>query len=151
MEWGIWAIITVVLAILEVVTVDFTFIMIAGGALAATGVSALGGGMIWQIITFAIVTILLLFFIRPLVRRHLHDSSTGESNVYAMAGREAITLTAVDRNSGRVKVGGEVWSAKTFGATIPADEKVIIQAVEGAQVVIVPKPAHNQYQTYNQY
>lgn len=143
MAWGIWAIISVVLFIIEVLTVDFTFIMIAGGALAATGVSAAGGNLVVQIITFAVVTTLLLFFVRPWVRDHVNNSSTGESNVYALAGRVATTLTPVDKFTGRVKIGGEVWSAKTVQGEIAADHKVIVLSVEGAQLVVAPKTEEN--------
>lgn len=139
MVWGIWTIIAVVLAIAEILTVDFTFLMIAGGALAAAGVSAAGGGLILQIVVFAVVSIVLLFFVRPWARKHVNDSSTGESNIYAMTGKVARTLSAVDAASGRVKVGGEVWSAKTYGEPISEDTVVIITAVEGAQVVITPR------------
>lgn len=61
MAWGIWAIIAAVLFILEVITVDFTFLMVAGGALAATGVAMATDNLAIQIVTFAAVAIILLF------------------------------------------------------------------------------------------
>ncbi|QJC21829.1 NfeD family protein [Arcanobacterium buesumense] len=137
MAWGIWAIISAVLLILELLTVDFTFTMVAGGALAAGGVSAIGGNLVVQVVTFAIVSSLLLFLVRPWARQHINNSSKGESNVYALAGQEGIALMRIDENSGQAKIGGDIWSAKTVESPIAAEEKVVVTAVEGAQVVVV--------------
>lgn len=136
MSWGIWAIIAIVLAIAETLTVDFTFLMLAGGAFAAAGVAGLTDSLAIQIITFAVVATLLLFFVRPWARKHVNDSSTGESNVYAMVGQAGRTLSAVDRTAGRVKINGEVWSAQTHGETIPSDTPVRVVEVHGANAVV---------------
>lgn len=139
MSWGIWAIVTVVLLILEMITVDFTFLMISGGALAATVVSAISGNLPVQIIIFAIVTVLLLFFIRPWARKHINNTSQGESNVYALNGKTATALSDITSAAGQVKVGGEVWSAKTIGEKIDDGTVVVITGIEGAQVIVEPK------------
>lgn len=139
MAWGIWAIIAAVLFIVEMLTVDFTFIMIAGGALAATAVSAVGGNLVLQIAAFAVVTTLLLFFVRPWAREHINNSAAGESNIYALTGRIATTLTPVDAFNGRVKVGGDVWSARSAEGEIGSGQNVIIQSVDGAQLVVSPQ------------
>lgn len=138
MAWGIWAIIAAVLFILEVITVDFTFLMVAGGALAATGIALVTQNLAIQIITFAIVATILLFFVRPLVRKRINNSSASDSNIYALIGKSAIALTPVDHLSGRVKLDGEVWSAKTLGSAIATDTTVVVRAVNGAQLVVDP-------------
>ncbi|WP_216381015.1 NfeD family protein [Arcanobacterium phocae] len=138
MAWGIWAIISAVLLILEMLTVDFTFTMVAGGALAAAGVSAIGGNLVFQVVTFAIVSAVLLFLVRPWARRHINNSSAGESNVYAMSGQEAVSLTRIDRSSGQIKINGETWSAKTGSDPIEAGVNVVVTTVEGAQAIVVP-------------
>ncbi|SDU80803.1 NfeD family protein [Arcanobacterium phocae] len=138
MAWGIWAIISAVLLILEMLTVDFTFTMVAGGALAAAAVSAIGGNLVFQVITFVIVSAVLLFLVRPWARRHVNNSSAVESNVYAMSGQEAVSLTRIDRASGQIKINGEVWSAKTGSDPIEAGVNVVVTSVEGAQAIVVP-------------
>lgn len=137
MAWGIWAIISAVLLILEMLTVDFTFTMVSGGALAAAGVSALGGNLVMQVATFAVVSTVLLLVVRPWARKHINNSSTGESNVYALVGRGGIALSVIDENSGQAKIGGDVWSASTLEGPIEPDTAVIVSAVEGARVVVV--------------
>ncbi|QTG74657.1 NfeD family protein [Trueperella pecoris] len=143
MAWGIWAIITVVLLIAETLTVDFLFMMFAAGTLAATITSVITPhALALQIVIFGIVAILGIVFVRPWARKHVNDSSHGESNVYAMTGQMGYALCEVDVKGGRVKVGGEVWSAKTPGAVIAEGTAVVIQSVEGARVVVTP--FHNE-------
>lgn len=139
MAWGIWAIVGVVLLILETLTVDFTFLMIAAGAFAAAGVSALAPeSLLLQVLAGTAVTILLLLFVRPYVKRHINDRPTGASNVDALKGQLAHALTTVDVTGGRVKIGGDVWTAKSYGSPIPADTDVVVTGIEGAAVVVKP-------------
>ncbi|MDO5025816.1 MAG: NfeD family protein [Trueperella sp.] len=144
MAWGIWAIVGVVLLILETLTVDFTFLMVAAGAFAAAGVSAVApDSLLLQILAGALVAILLLLFVRPYIKRHINDRATGSSNIDALRGQSAYTLTTVDVTGGRVKIGGEVWTAKSYGPSIPADTQVVVTGVEGASAVVKlvsPKP-----------
>lgn len=137
MAWGIWAIITVVALIAETITVDFLFMMFAAGTLAATIVSVLSeDALVLQIVVFGIVSVLGIAFVRPWARRHINDSSRGESNVYALAGQTAHALSEVSFKGGRVKVGGDVWSAKTYGPAIAEGSTVVIRSIEGARVIV---------------
>ncbi|MEW6944905.1 NfeD family protein [Trueperella pyogenes] len=139
MAWGIWAIITVVLLIAETLTVDFLFMMFAAGTLAATLTSVLApGALVVQIVVFGVISLLGIAFVRPWARRHVNDSSHGESNVYAMTGQMGHALSDIDEKAGRVKIGGEVWSAKTYGEPIEEGASVVIDSVEGARVVVTP-------------
>ena len=139
MAWGIWAIITVALLIVETITVDFLFMMFSAGTLAALFVSlASPSALALQIVVFGIISTLGIAFVRPWARRHVNESSRGESNVYALAGRTGQALSDITANAGRVKIGGEVWSAKCAGEPIDEGSAVVIQSVEGARVVVTP-------------
>ncbi|MBM7825347.1 membrane protein implicated in regulation of membrane protease activity [Arcanobacterium pluranimalium] len=139
MTWGIWAIIAIVLLILETLTVDFTFLMLAGGALAAMLTALATSSLVVQIVVFSVVSVLLLVFIRPWARNHVNDSSKGSSNVYALAGKDAVTLTAVNHSSGRVKIGGDVWSAATEAGEIGPGIDVVVKEIQGVTVIVAPK------------
>ncbi|VEI12354.1 NfeD family protein [Trueperella bialowiezensis] len=146
MAWGIWAIITLVLLIAETLTVDFLFMMFAGGTLVAAITSAIApDALVLQIVLFAVVSVLGIAFIRPWARRHVNDSSKGESNVYAMRGQVAHALTDIDVKAGRVKIGGEVWSAKTYGPPIAEGTAVVVVGVEGARAVVEQFNPTNNY------
>ncbi|MFC5370185.1 NfeD family protein [Arcanobacterium bovis] len=139
MTWGIWAIIAIVLLILETLTVDFTFLMLAGGAFAAVFTAVATDSLVVQIIVFAVISVLLLVFIRPWARKHVNDSSTGNSNVYALAGQDAVTLTLVTHSSGRVKIGGDVWTAATEAGDIDPGVDVVVKEIRGVTVIVAPK------------
>ena len=136
MSWGIWAIIVVVLLIMEVLATDFTFLMFAGGALGATITSLVTGSWVPQLIVFIVVSVLLLFFVRPWAKRFVNSTSHEKTNVDAMAGKIARTLTVVDARGGRAKVGGDVWSALSAGGEIPAGVDVPVVKVNGAHLVL---------------
>jgi len=144
MAWGIWAIITLVLLIAETLTIDFLFMMFAAGTFAAT-ISAVFApdALVLQIIIFSIVSVLGIGFVRPWARKHVNDSSKGESNVYAMTGQIGHALTDIDTKAGRVKIGGDVWSAKTYGPAIAEGTTVVVQNVEGARTIVQPFHAYN--------
>ncbi|MDY5585583.1 MAG: NfeD family protein, partial [Arcanobacterium sp.] len=138
MAWGIWAIIALVLLILETLTVDFLFMMLSVGALAAAGVAIFSESLVVQITVFSVVSLLALFFVRPWVRNKINSSKVLSSNIDAIVGKQGVTLLEVTQNSGRVKVQGEVWSAKSVQGAIPADLEIIVTKVSGAHLVVEP-------------
>lgn len=139
--WGIWAIIALVLLIVEMFTVDFTFLMLAGGAFAAMLTAIFTDSWAVQLVVFAVVSVVLLGFVRPWVRRHVNSAPTKKSNVYAYVGKTARTLTDVTETAGRAKVGGEVWSAKTEDGSIPQGTEAAVIGVDGAHLLLaVPAP-----------
>lgn len=143
MAWGIWAIIALVLLILETLTVDFLFMMLSVGALAAAGVAIFSESLVVQITVFSVVSLLALFFVRPWVRNKINSSKVLSSNIDAIVGKQGVTLLEVTQNSGRVKVQGEVWSAKSVQGAIPADLEIIVTKVSGAHLVVEPINVEN--------
>ena len=63
------------------------------------------------------------------------------SGVAALVGREAIVLTEVDRQSGRVRIGGEEWTARPYDpdVVIPPGTYVDVFAIEGATALVHPR------------
>jgi membrane protein implicated in regulation of membrane protease activity len=51
-------------------------------------------------------------------------------------------LTAVDGNSGQVRIGGEIWSARLYSPGAPArvGARVDILAIDGATALVLPLP-----------
>lgn len=137
MTWMAWLIIAIVLGIIEMLTVEFTFLMLAGGALAAAAVGGMTDNVAIQILVFCVVSVVLLFTVRPWARR-LVDSSTPESktNVNSLPGQIAEALTDVTARGGRIKLDGEVWSARTYDAPIPEGSIVIVSRIDGAHAIV---------------
>ena len=113
--WQIWAILAVICLILELTAGDFFIICFSIGAVFACLTDALGGGIILQLIVFAIFTLASLFFVRPFAVRFLHKKESGRvSNADALLGRKGRVVETVKADSfGRVQIDGDVWKAVT--------------------------------------
>lgn len=144
MEWLFWIGGALLLIVVETMTADLTFLMIAGGALGG-GLTAFLGGPLWaQVVVFACISTLLLFAVRPWAKRRLTATAPQmKTNVDALIGRAATTITAVDDGGGRVRLGGEEWSARLApaaqGATrLEAGARVTVTQIDGAVAVVAP-------------
>lgn len=142
MAWLWWAGTALVLLVIEMVTVDLIFLMLAGGALAAVITSLLGGTLWPQVITFAIVAVILLFAARPPLKTWmLRKTPTTRTNARALVGRQAVVVQDVSPAGGRVKLAGEVWSARTAtDVTAMVGSAVTVTEIDGAIAVVAPAP-----------
>ena len=147
MEWLFWIGGALLLVVIETVTADLTFLMIAGGALGGGLTSFLGGPLWAQVVVFACVSTLLLFAVRPWAKRRLAATTPQmKTNVDALIGRSATTITAVDDGGGRVRLGGEEWSARLAPAVqgmtrLEAGASVTVTEIAGAVAVVAPAVA----------
>jgi membrane protein implicated in regulation of membrane protease activity len=131
-DWVIWAILSVLLAVGELFTPGLFFLgPIALAALAATVVAALGGGLLVQIIVFAVGSFAAVGLLRPLARKHLTMPRAIRTGAAALEGAKAIVLQRVDSRGGRVKIGGEEWSARSY---MPDEEFDVGAEVEVVQI-----------------
>ncbi|SNS44629.1 Membrane protein implicated in regulation of membrane protease activity [Micrococcales bacterium KH10] len=140
--WVWWISAAILLALAEVISLDLVLLMFAGGAAAAGLVDVLGGPWWAQVIAFIVVSGGLLLALRPWLLHHLkRRTSLEHTNVDAYAGREAHTVTAVDGTGGRVKLLGEVWTARSLSdETFQPGTKVLIARIEGATAVVTAAP-----------
>jgi membrane protein implicated in regulation of membrane protease activity len=139
--WVVWLIVAAVLGIAEVTTLTLALGLIAAGALIAAVTSAAGLPLAVQLLAFAGTSIAGLAAVRPLALRHLRQPPLLRSGAAALVGREALTLTEVTRHSGRVRIGGEEWSARSYdpGTVIAAGTDVDVLAIEGVTALVHPQ------------
>lgn len=138
-QWLLWVGGALVLALLELTALDFVFSMLVAGALAAALAAGLGFSFTVQAFVFTLVSVVGLVVVRPWLRRWANRSAPDmPTNVDALAGRRALTLTDVDDRAGQVKLSGETWSARVAdrGARIPADADVVVVSIEGATALV---------------
>jgi len=136
-----WIAIAVVFALVEVISLDLVLLMLAGGALAGAGAAGLGAPVWGQIIVALVVATLLLAALRPWLLRNWRKSKNFvETNAAALVGRTAQVVSPVDAATGRVKLVGEVWSARTEGADLelPEGASVRVVRIDGATAVVEP-------------
>lgn len=129
-EVAFWLIVLIICIGIEIPTMGLTTIWFAGGALVAI-FAAIVGAPIWlQAVIFIVVSLLLLFFTRPVAVKYFNKDRV-KTNVESMVGRQAIVISEIDnlQSIGQVTVSGQEWSARS------ADERVSIAA--GAVVTVV--------------
>jgi membrane protein implicated in regulation of membrane protease activity len=136
--WAGWVGLAVVLGIVETTTMDLVFLMLAGGALAGAVAAALGAPLLLQAIVAIVASAALLGVVRPVARRHLHTPMETRTGVAALVGRDAVVLERIDDQTGRVKLAGEVWSARAFDDhdVIEPGERVQVAQIEGATALV---------------
>lgn len=111
--WMIWAAAVIVLAILEIFTPSFFMICLSFGALCASVAAALGLGLAWQLLFFAVGSTLAFIFVRPVMMKYFLKKDKVKTGVDALVGRTGRVTEAIDpqQNRGRVAVDGDDWKA----------------------------------------
>ncbi len=143
MDWEIWGIIALCCIVLEFLTVDFSFLMIAGGAFVAAIVSVGTGNIVAQVASFSVVSILLLTIVRPWAKNRFNPKATKVGSVQDQIGKRARALTVIDEDAGRVRIGGDVWSSRSTSGVIPEGSDVIVTDIEGVVAVVAPQSHSN--------
>jgi membrane protein implicated in regulation of membrane protease activity len=128
------------LLVVEILTVDLLFASLAFSALLAAGANALGFNVVVQGIVFGVGAAGSLMFLRPIALRHLKKKPADyATNIEALIGAPALTLSAINENSGLVKLSGETWSARSNTGEIEVGLQVEVVAIEGATAVVKRK------------
>jgi membrane protein implicated in regulation of membrane protease activity len=136
--WLIWLIAAVGLAGAEALTGDLFLLMLAGGALAATGSSLLVDNYVVDGVVFLLVSVLLLVLVRPVLRRRFDAGQGLPEPVRALEGKSALVLDTVARHAGQVKLDGEVWTARPLNdddVYAPGDHVTVVR-IDGATAVV---------------
>ncbi len=137
-NWLAWIIGAGLLLVGEIATLSFILGPVAIAALVAALAAGLGASLAIQIVVFIAGSLASLAFIRPIARRHLRTPSRLKSGTAALVGQEALVLEVVNGNSGRIKLGGEVWSARAYDAQsiIEPGARVHVMKIEGATALV---------------
>lgn len=137
-----WLILLIACMIIELATMGLTTIWFAAGALVAAVAAALHAPLIVQVALFLVVSILLLFFTRPIAVKYFNKDRI-RTNVESMIGRQAIVISEINNleGVGQVTVGGQEWSARSKNeeAQIPVGTVVVVCAVSGVKLIVEPK------------
>jgi membrane protein implicated in regulation of membrane protease activity len=137
--WIAWLAVAAVLGTLEVATLDLLFAMLAAGAVGGAVAVAVGVPFLPSVFIALAVAAAMLVVVRPVALRHLNGSTPStRTGVAALVGREALVLERVDAHTGRIKVGGEVWSARSYDPSLVLEPGCTadVVAIEGATAVV---------------
>ena len=136
-----WLGIAVVLAVVEVFSLDLVLLMFALGAVAAAIATGFGAPLWLAILVFTVVAVALLYFVRPPIVQRLHAGPTLTTGHEALVGRSAVVLEPVDERNGRIQLAGEVWSARSAEEhqTFDSGTQVLVTRIDGATAVVTIK------------
>ncbi|MEU6178292.1 NfeD family protein [Streptomyces coeruleorubidus] len=138
--WLWWLIGATALGIALVVTAMPELAMLAVGAVGAAVVSGVfGGGAVAQVVVFAVISIAGIAVVRPIANRHRAQRPQLATGVDALKGRQAVVLERVDASGGRIKLAGEVWSARALDTdrAYEVGQEVDVVDIEGATAIVM--------------
>jgi membrane protein implicated in regulation of membrane protease activity len=137
--WLAWVIVAAVLGVVELLTLVVAAGLLAVAAAAAAVTAALGVGGAGQAAAFALAGGVSVAVALPAVRRHRQTSHrAAKSGTAALIGRSAVVVEPVDAHHGRIRISGEVWSARAYapGPVIPVGATVDVFEIDGATALV---------------
>ena len=140
-SWIVWLVLAAVLGVAEIMTTTLAFGLIAAGAVVAGVVGVAGAGLPFQLIAFAVASAAGLGLVRPIAMRHIKQPPLLRTGTSALVGRSAKVIEAVTDDGGKVRIGGELWSARPYDESqaIPVGSTVDVVAIEGATALVHPR------------
>ncbi len=121
--------------IFEAATVDFVAIWFAVGSVPAFVLAIIGAPVWLQVITFLVITIVLIAFTRPYMLKYFKTNQI-KTNVYTAIGKTAVVTEVILPNEiGAVKLRGQVWSA-IADDRIEVGTQVRILEIEGVKLIV---------------
>jgi membrane protein implicated in regulation of membrane protease activity len=137
--WIAWAIVAIGLAVGEIFTPGLFFLgPLAVAAVVSAAVAAIGAGIAIQVIVFAGASLASLAVLRPLARAHLRMPPALRTGTAALVGTRAVVVQRVDDTGGRIRLGGEEWSARAYvpDQVFEAGTSVEVAEIKGATALV---------------
>ncbi|MEU3507204.1 NfeD family protein [Streptomyces longwoodensis] len=137
--WVWWLVGAAALGIPLVVTAMPEFGMLAVGAIAAAAAAGAGLGAVSQVLVFVVVSVALIAVVRPIANRHRSQRPQLATGIDALRGKQAVVLERVDGSGGRIKLAGEVWSARALDGdqSYEPGQQVDVVDIEGATAIVM--------------
>ena len=137
-DWVLWTIAAVAMAVGEIHTVSFFLGPLAIAAGLAAVAALAGAALSLQLLVFVVASVASLGLLRPIAKRHQRTPARIRTGTAALVGAKAVALERVDVDSGSVKIGGEVWTARTYDEddVIEPGARVEVMKIQGATALV---------------
>lgn len=136
--WQFWLIVAGIFLVIEIATVGFLVFWFGIGALFAMITSFFTDNLIIQTVVFILSSTVLLFFTRPFVNKFSPKEKV-KTNAFSIIGKKGIVTQTINpiTGEGQVKVGSEVWSAKSYeDVKIEKGLEVEVLDIDGVKAVV---------------
>lgn len=139
--WLVWLVLAGGLAVSEMLTLDMTLLMLAGGALAGAGAALIFPGLVWvHVLVAVVVAVALLGLLRPEILRRLHQGEGYRSTFDQLLGSTGRAASEITATGGEATINGETWTARSWdGGTITEGVPIDVMEVDGLTVVVHPR------------
>ena len=137
MIW-LWIGVIIVSIVLEAVTAAVVSIWFVPAGIVSLILAIVGVGTVWQVVSFFVISFICLILFRRLLKNRIQSGEPEKTNTDRLIGMEAIVTHEIDnlKAVGEVKVGGQIWSARSFdGSVIPEGKLVSIKSIEGVKLI----------------
>ena len=135
----LWLIVLVAAIVIESMTMGLTSIWFSGGAIAAMIVELLNGSISLQIIVFLIISLILLFYTRPIAVKHFNQKRE-KTNLDTVIGRTAVVSIPIHnlKETGQVMLDGKEWTARSNDSSKQFDKDALVKvvAIRGVKLMV---------------
>lgn len=138
----IWTSTALILGTIELTTLDFFFLMLAGGAASGAIAAGMGAEFLVQLGVAVLVSVALLGVVRPIAKRRLLTPAPSAFGAAALVGQSGVVIERVDTDSGLIKLAGEVWTARCYDgqSVFETGTKVGVVEIRGATALVMVTP-----------
>jgi membrane protein implicated in regulation of membrane protease activity len=141
-SWVLWTIVAAAFTLGELHTNSFYLAPFAVGGAVAAVLAATGAGGVVAVVAFVVAALLFLMLLRPLAVRRRRGVPAIRTGAAALVGQPALVLERIANREGvgTVRIGGEVWTARSYDEdeVIPVGEQVEVVEIRGATALVMP-------------
>jgi len=140
--WETWTALTILLGVAELFSLDLVLLMLAAGAGVGILTALLGLPIGVQILAAMATSAAMLVLVRPSVVKRLHSGPELTLGHNALVGRQGVAVSEITADGGRIRIGGELWSALPYDDTTVIREgaRVDVFQIKGATAYVHPVP-----------
>lgn len=141
-DWQAWLVLAVGLGVAELFSLDLMLLMLAVGAMVGMLGAVIGLPVAVQILAAVGASVGMLALVRPNIVKKLHSGPELRLGHHALVGKEGVVVDQVSLQSGQVKIGGEIWTARPYDETevIEPGTHVDVLEIRGATALVHPIP-----------
>lgn len=139
--WETWLSVGILLGVAELFSLDLILLMLAVGSGVGMLAAIVGLPFAAQVLMAAGASVAMLALVRPTAVRRLRVGPSLELGHGKLIGERGLVLEAISTHQvGRIKLAGEVWSAKSYdeSLTIEPGETVEVLQIKGATALVAP-------------
>jgi membrane protein implicated in regulation of membrane protease activity len=139
--WETWLALSIALGVAEMFSLDLILAMLAAGAAVGMITAIIGLPLELTILAAMAASVAMIAFVRPSFLKRLHSGpelALGHGKLVGTRGLVTEEITGLA--AGRIKAGGEIWSALPYDETmrIAPGETVEILQIKGATAYVHP-------------